>query len=411
MTPTLHKVYNQYGSQDTASRAIREGGEIIVEFRQYGKTGRQVSIIGLGCEYLDRKPYEQVKETIDTALDLGVNLFDVFMPGKEVRENIAKALGKNREKVMIQGHIGSTDVNTMYDISRDLPTVKRYFEDMLRIFGGYIDFGFMFYIDSEEDFKGVFETGFAEYVQHLKKEGYIGHIGFSSHDPEMAIRTINTGLPEVMMFSINPAFDMMPLSKYALDSIESEQWAQLFRGVDPARTRLYELCEEKQIGITAMKAFGSGKLLSPDFTPFVRPLTTAQLIHYALDTPCVASVLPGCKNAAEMIDAANYLKTSQAERDYTEIISNVRKDFRGSCVYCSHCQPCPEEIDIAMVHRYLDIARIRPDNLPPDLRKHYSKLNKGADACTACGHCEQRCPFDVPVIANMRDAAKLLDKR
>ena len=107
-----------------------------MEYRKLGNTGRQISVIGLGCEHLDGKPYEQVRETIDAALDMGVNILDVFMPGREVRKNIAKALGNRRSRVMIQGHIGSTDIKQQYDISRDIPTVKRYFEDILRLFGG-----------------------------------------------------------------------------------------------------------------------------------------------------------------------------------------------------------------------------------------------------------------------------------
>ncbi len=115
-----------------------------MEYREVGKTGKHASIIGLGCEHLDGKPYEQVKETIDAALEFGVNLMDVFMPGTEVRENIAKALGSKRDQVMLQGHIGSTNVNMQYDISRDMPVVKQYFEELLRVFG-YIDFGMMFF--------------------------------------------------------------------------------------------------------------------------------------------------------------------------------------------------------------------------------------------------------------------------
>ena len=88
-----------------------------MEYREFGKTGKKVSAIGLGCEHLDRKPYEQVKETMDAALDAGVNLFDVFMPGKEIREHVAKALGNRRSQVMIQGHICSTDLRRQYDIS------------------------------------------------------------------------------------------------------------------------------------------------------------------------------------------------------------------------------------------------------------------------------------------------------
>jgi len=125
-----------------------------MHYREIGNTGRKAGIIGLGCEYLDKKPYEQVKETIDAALENDINLLDVFMPGKEVRQNIARALGTHRNDVMIQGHIGSTNLNQQYDISRDLPTVKRYFENLLRIFG-YIDFGMMFFIDSEDDYTGA----------------------------------------------------------------------------------------------------------------------------------------------------------------------------------------------------------------------------------------------------------------
>ncbi len=138
-----------------------------MEYREIGKTGLKGSIIGLGCEHLDGKPFAQVNETVSTALENGVNILDVFMPGKEIRENIAKSIGTRRKDVLIQGHIGSTDISQQYDISRDLPVVQRYFEDLLRIYG-YIDFGMMFFIDSDEDYHNVFETGFADYVLRLK---------------------------------------------------------------------------------------------------------------------------------------------------------------------------------------------------------------------------------------------------
>ena len=192
----------------------------MMEFRNVGKTGCRSGIIGLGCEHLDNKPYEQIKEVVDAAIENDINTFDVFMPGQEVRENIAKAIGNRRDKVMIQGHIGSTDINQQYDISRDMPVVQKYFENLLRTFGGYIDFGMMFFIDSEKDYKGVFETGFAEYVQKLKKNGDIRHIGFSSHNPEMATRVVETGVPEMLLFSINLAFDLYPSETNVLDELE-----------------------------------------------------------------------------------------------------------------------------------------------------------------------------------------------
>lgn len=375
-------------------------------YREIGKTGCQASIIGIGCEHLDRKPYDQIKSTIDAAVAQGINILDVFMPGTEVRENIAKALGNKRSSVMIQGHIGSTDIRQQYDISRDLPTVRKYFEGLLRLFG-YIDFGMMFFIDSENDYKGVFETGFADYVQQLKEKGDIRHIGFSSHNPEMAARVIETGLPEMLLFSINLAFDLYPIETYTLDQLGKGLDASAFRGLDPKRSALYKLCEQKGVGITVMKTLGAGKLISAEHTPFKQPMTVAQCIHYALTRPAVASVMIGCKTAEEVMDVVSYLDKSDEEKDYTPVLGTLRNDFKGNCVYCSHCQPCPAGIDIAAVNKYLDIARLDEANVPASIRSHYAGLTAGGKDCIECGSCESRCPFGVQIIDNMAAAARI----
>lgn len=379
-----------------------------MEYREIGKTGLKASVIGLGCEHLDGKSFEQVSETVHTALENGVNILDVFMPGREIRENIAKSIGNRRKDVLIQGHIGSTDVSQQYDISRDLPVVQRYFEDLLRIYG-YIDFGMMFFIDSDEDYHNVFDTGFADYVLRLKERGDIRHIGFSSHNPATAMRAIKTGLPEMLMFSINMAFDLIPAEQNALDALNDGLNAEAFRGVDPGRSALYQLCEQKGVGITVMKTLGAGKLISAEHTPFEKPMTVPQCIHYALTRPAVSSVMLGCQTGAEVKDVLRYLDMTDEQRDYTPVLGTLRNDFRGNCVYCSHCQPCPVGIDIAAVNKYLDIARLDEKNVPPSIRSHYASLAAKGSDCIACGSCEGRCPFGVPIIKNMAKAAELFE--
>jgi len=307
---------------------------------------------------------------------------------------------------MIQGHIGATDINQQYDISRDLPTVKKYFEQLLRIFN-YIDFGMMFFIDTDKNYSDVFETGFAEYVQHLKKQGDIKHIGFSSHNPITAKRVIDTGLPEMLMFSINPAFDMLPSEEDVFDHFDEDLGTNLFKGVDPIRAQFYKYCELKQIGITVMKTLGVGKLISKEHTPFDKPMTVPQCVHYSLTRPAVACILPGCQTAAEVHDIMTYFETTDSERDYTQILNSKRNDFKGSCVYCSHCQPCPAEIDIATVNRLLDTARLDKNNIPPSIKAQYQNLKHKGDECHECGQCEERCPFDVEIITSMSEAAML----
>jgi predicted aldo/keto reductase-like oxidoreductase len=376
-------------------------------YRAIGRTGMSAGIIGLGTEHLDNKPYSTVETVIHAALDQGINMMDLFMPGETVRKNIGRALAGRRDQMLIQGHICSTDINEQYDCSRDLPTVKKYFEDLLRHLNtDYIDFGMLFFIDSEKDFSDVFESDILRYAQDLKKEGRIRAIGASSHNPLTARRVVETGVVDLLMFSINPAFDMTPASVNVLDYL-GDAAPDFEKRLDQDRAALYRLCEQTGTAITVMKTLGAGKLLSPQHTPFTRPLTAAQCIHYALTRPAVASVLVGCANREQVLEAAGYLNASEDERDFSGVIRESRGGFKGNCVYCNHCLPCPVEINIADVNKYLDIAVLDEKNISQGVVSHYRALSHHASECVACGNCEGRCPFSVPVIQNMQKAAAL----
>ena len=382
-------------------------------YRPIGNTGMSASVIGLGGEHLDNKPYETVERVLHAALDRGINILDLFMPGEPVRQHIGKALAGRRDKMLIQGHIGSTDINEQYDKSRDLKTIKKYFENLLRCLNtDYIDFGMLFFIDSEEHFADVFKGDSLPYALELKKKGQIRAIGASSHNPIIARKVVETGLIDLLMFSINPAFDMTAADKDVLEYLEDDSLKDFEKKLDPGRAALYRFCEHQGTAITVMKTLGAGKLLSPESTPFAKPLTVTQCIHYALTRPAVVSTLIGCSTVEQVEQAAGYLNASEEERDYSAIVRDFQGTMKGSCVYCNHCLPCPSEINIADVHKYLDIA-MAPDslsgtiNIPAPVASHYRALKHKASECIACGKCEERCPFSVPVIRNMNKAAAL----
>ena len=382
---------------------------IEMEYRKIGNTGMSASIIGLGAEHLDGKSYNVVEETIHAALDHDINIIDVFMPGDEVRRNIGKVLGNRRKDVMIQGHIGSVDLQQQYDMSRDLDICKRYFDKLLTNLGtDYIDFGMLFFMDSDEAFEQVQKNGIIDYVLDLKQQGVIRAIGTSSHNPVVARKVLETGIVDLMMFSINPAFDMTPPEEHVLSTFDDKQFVeQQYVTIDPVRAELYKYCEQQEIAITVMKTLGGGRLLSAEHSPFKKAMTVHQCIHYALTRPAVVSTMVGCQSAKQVKEAVGYLSSTEEERDYMDIISGYQGKLSGKCVYCNHCQPCPVNIDIAMVNKYLDIAVLDMDNIPPSIIQHYASLSASGSDCIACGSCEEKCPFSVPIIRNMELAAEL----
>jgi predicted aldo/keto reductase-like oxidoreductase len=378
-----------------------------MQFRHIGNTGLSAGIIGLGSEHLDNKPYAVVEEVIHAALEQGINMMDLFMPGDEVRSNIGKALAGNRHKMMIQGHIGSVDLREQYDTSRDLNVCKRYFDRLLTCLGtDYIDFGMLFFVDTDADVEALFDNGIVEYVRDLKRQGVIRAVGAGSHNPATATRLVESGEIDLLMFSINPAFDLMAGASDIVAMLTGDIF-RLITAYDSDRARLYRLCESRGVAISVMKTLAAGKLLSAEHTPFAKPMTTAQCIHYALTRPAVVSTLIGCQSRQHVLDAVKYLGLPDEEKDYAPIIDSMKKDFRGSCVYCNHCLPCPSEIDIASVNKYLDIAVLDKNDIPPGTTHHYRELKRHASDCVECGSCEERCPFGVPVIENMQWATKL----
>ncbi|MCL2117318.1 MAG: aldo/keto reductase [Planctomycetaceae bacterium] len=253
---------------------------------------------------------------------------------------------------------------------------------------------------------------YMDYVRQLKQEGKIRAIGASSHDPQTAMRLVETGEIEHLMFSVNLAYDMLPASVYIIDSLMSNEKIDrsIFRGIEPNRAKLYELCASRDVSITTMKTLGAGKLLSADQTPFARPMTVTQCIHYALSRPAVVSTLIGCKDRAEVLEAVRYLELGDAERDFSGIAETMRETFHGKCVYCNHCLPCPSEIDIAAVTKYLEIALVDRQSIPPGVQAHYNNMSRHASECSECASCESRCPFNVAVIENMRKAVEVFGK-
>ena len=103
-----------------------------------------------------------------------------------------------------------------------------------------------------------------------------------------------------------------------------------------------------------MKAFSGGQLLNAKTSRFGKELTKFQCIQYALDKPGVLTVLPGIRGKADLEEILGFLKATDDQKDYSIISQFAPKDVSGKCVYCNHCKPCPQSLDIGLINKYYE---------------------------------------------------------
>ncbi len=382
-----------------------------MKYRRLGSTGLEVSEIGLGCEGFSGDEYRNTKRLLDEAERQGVNYFDLYASDPAVRASVGEALDGRREKFIIQSHICSVWKNGQYKRTRNIDEVKEGMREMLSLLKtDYIDVGMIHYVDSLEDWREIADGPVLAYAKELKEKGVIRHIGLSSHNPQAALEAVKSGSIEVLMFSVNPCYDLQPASEDVEELWAEKNYEKHLVNMDPERQELYEVCQRMGVGITVMKAFGGGDLLDENLSPAGKALTVNQCLHYALTRPAAATVLAGAHSVEQFRISLAYENAAEEERDYAAALASFPNiSWKGHCMYCSHCAPCPKKIDVASVTKFLNLSKAQ-GGVPETVREHYELLSHHAGECVRCGACETRCPFQVEIMEIMRQAAEIFGK-
>lgn len=288
-------------------------------------------------------------------------------------------------------------------MSRDTEVCTKFFHDYLaRMETDYADVLFVHNCNSAEDYDAASSPGgLVELAQSFAKEGKARFVGLSCHNVVTALRAIESGAIDVLMFPVN-------LASYAV----------------PGKHKLLPTCAKHNVGLVAMKVYGGGSLLrdksvvelqdfqmgrqempgAPSHYTVTAEITPVKCMAYVLDRPQVATTVPGCKSVEELSDALHYYDATDEEKDYAPILPAFSEFASGECVYCNHCLPCPSKIDIGQTISLLEQGK---RTVTDEIRAQYAELGTDASDCIECGQCSDRCPFGVDVVAKMKEAVVL----
>lgn len=379
-----------------------------MEYRELGRTGIKVSVIALGCEGFVANEGALTEQLLNAAEQGGINCIDLYAPQPEMRSRLGKWLRGRRGKFVLQAHLCTVWQEGQYKRTREIGEVKASFEDLLtRLATDYIDIGMIHYVDSLEDWEAVAGGPVMAYAREMQAQGKIRYIGLSSHNPAAAMQAVQSGLIDVLMFSVNPCYDLQPANEDCYALWDGKNYDRKLVNMDPEQEALYETCSRLGVAITVMKAFGGGDLLDEELSPAGKALTVNQCLHYALTRPGVAAVMSGAHTVDELEKCLEYTTAADVEKDYAAAFAALPKiSWEGHCMYCGHCAPCPQGIDVAAVTKFLNLTKAQ-NSVPETVREHYAALRHHAGECVKCGACEKRCPFKVTVIQNMQEAVKV----
>jgi predicted aldo/keto reductase-like oxidoreductase len=346
---------------------------MMMEYRKLGGTGLDVGVVGLGTEHIEQKQ-ETMESILRMAVEVGVNYVDLLYVEADYWEKFGPLFRSYRDGLVLAAHWGSGP-------TYDLDFCQRTFGNMLSQVGNdHIEVALMTMIDDGERQGKEWREASLEHLRRYQEQGRVGCIGGSAHDASIALEAVNSGLLDVLMFPVN-----------------------MIGHDDEKALALYQACQERNVGLVAMKPYHGGTLFTVNGKP--SGITPQQCLEYVFSLP-VSTAVPGPKNAQEWRATLHYLEASDAEKEYCPVLGDLRDRLAGQCVYCHHCLPCPQEIEIGWVIWHVDQTLGRDID---QIREWYSGFPVKASACSECGVCIERCPFDVDIMAKMRRAVELFE--
>ena len=322
-----------------------------MKYLKLGRTDLTVSECGFGCIPIIRFPKDDSIRVLRHAFERGITFFDTANAYVDSEEKIGIAFAGMREKVVL----------ATKTLKRGAEEATAHLENSLRMLKtDHIDLYQLHQIAQEKDWLEVTgPSGALEAVMKAKAAGKVRHVGVTSHNLQMALKLVRTGLFDTIQFPFN--------------LIE-----------EGAKEELIAASHEMGMGFICMKPFGGGVIDN-----------AAVAFKYLREHPSVIPI-PGfesCQQVDEIV--AHYAEANRITDQDLAIMENYRGELgKRFCRRCEYCQPCPQGVMITPAMGYPIVAA----RMSPSVAVQFCQSSmESVLLCNGCGACLERCPYELQI--------------
>lgn len=385
----------------------RNKGVLDMQYREMGKTGDKVSILGYGCMRFPRVggrvDEKRAERQVISAIEQGVNYLDTAYLYFGNEAIVGSILSKGyREKVMIATKLPPVQVNSKQDMVRILNT------QLERLRTDHIDYYLVHNLMTFEGWERLKQLGAVEFLESAKAAGKIRRICFSSHAWKDHFIKIVDDYP----------WDMAQIQYNYLD--ENNQAGR--EGLRHAAA--------KGLGVVVMEPLRGGFLVNklPDevreiFENAPEKRSPAEWgLRWVWNHPEVTMLLSGMNEESQITEniriagvmTPNSLTESELKM-FDGVKDAISKKIKVPCTGCAYCVPCPHGVDIPSCFSIYNDKHIHKGlNRQTSYIIRTSGFDGGkrsyASLCKDCGACEKKCPQGIPIRRFLKDVSGEMER-
>ncbi len=370
-----------------------------------GYLGEEIKKLGFGLMRLPQKDgkidIEQTKVMVDKFLDAGFTYFDTAWAYAGSEDAIRQALVERypREKFQL-----ATKNAAWINCKTREEAIAQFDTSLKQTGAGYFDF-YLLHNLGESRTKAFDDFDMWSWIQEMKAEGKIKHIGFSFHSTPEELEEILTKHPEMEFVQLQINY-----ADWENPAIKSRE--------------CYEVARKHGKPVIIMEPVKGGMLANPpeqvqEVFKQVNPDASiaSWAIKFAASLDGVITVLSGMSNIEQMEDNISYMKDFTKLSDAEEATIKKAQEVLNSiplipCTTCNYCaKVCPMKIGISGSFTAMNYLTLYNDMGAAKHQEDWLVSGHGlkkAEECIKCGRCEQVCPQHIKIRQELEKVAEKL---